>query len=63
MPVHPITYVYLIFTVSSMLFMAIAALKHDPEKALTFFICMMLFAIGFSCNYQVCPMFFCIGQF
>jgi hypothetical protein len=61
MPVAPITYAYLILTVASFWIIVIATFRKDPEKALTFFICMMLFAIGFSSNYQICPMWFCIG--
>lgn len=61
MPVHPITYVYLIFVISFLLMMVIAIFKRDAEKALTFFTCALLFLIGFSCNYQICPLWFCIG--
>jgi len=61
MPVHPITYVYLILASSSFLVMVLSATKRDTEKALTFFICFMTFMIGFSSNYQICPMWFCIG--
>jgi hypothetical protein len=61
MPVEPITYVYLVLAITSFVIMCIAAIRRDVEKALTFFICFMMFALGFSANYQICPLWFCAG--
>jgi hypothetical protein len=62
MPVAPITYVYLTLMIASFLFAILSAFHRNWEKFVMFLMFILLFGIGFSSNYQVCPMFFCIGQ-
>ncbi len=50
MPVSPFTYVYLILTISNLLFSGLAVLKLDEEKFAVFGTSTLLTYIGFMCN-------------
>jgi len=61
MPVHYMTYVYIILMISDLAWLIIALLKGDGDRVGAFLIAMPMLFIGFSCNYHICPLFFCIG--
>lgn len=50
MPVSPFTYVYLVLTISNLLFSGLAVLKLDEEKFAVFGTSTLLTYIGFMCN-------------
>lgn len=61
MPVAPITYFYLILLIADTLSLIWAIIKRDWEMVQILVPLFPIFLIGFSSNYQICPMFFCIG--
>gem|GEM_PF-5717916 len=50
MPVSPFTYLYLILTISDLIFCAMAALRHDEEKFAVFILSLPLFFIAYMSN-------------
>lgn len=61
MPVHVLAYVYLILALSDLGCIVMALLLKDYEGLSVFVVIAPLLLIGFSCNYQICPLQFCLG--
>jgi len=59
MQVSFITYVYLVLILASILCIPWAIYKKDEGMLEVLAIVIPMIAIGFSCNYQVCPMIVC----
>lgn len=51
---HPMTYVYLILLISDALWLFFAVIVNDKERLPFFVVCLPLFFIGFSSNWQLC---------